>query len=198
MRFALRSTRFTLARVAQTYSAELPQRKYSFASRTPFALTAEYYWLMRSSAVCAQVGVVAQSRFFGVCLFALRLTNSKRIASAEWARFSIRAVSAADAHRIGFEAIEPEQRAMLSTPIPSEPMLLAQSGVADLLDLAAARSRAPSTAAQTGLLVPSSAIAQPRVQVRFISRHYTSLHHVRKPTGACSRVRVVSTARGRV
>jgi hypothetical protein len=132
---------------------------------------------MRSSAVCAQVGVVGQSRFFRACLFALRLTSSKRIASAEWARFSIRAVSAADAHQ-GVEA-EPEQRAMLSTPIPSEPMLLAQSGVADLLDLAAARSRAPSTAAQTGLHVPSSAIAQPRVQVRLISRHYTSLHLVR-------------------
>jgi hypothetical protein len=122
--------------------------------------------------------VVGQSRFFRVCLFAIRLTNSKRIASAEWARFSIRAVSAAG-ERKGLEAIEPEQRAMLSTPIPSEPMLLAQSGVADLLDLAAARSRAPSTAAQTGLHVPSSAIAQPRVQVRLISRHYTSLHLVR-------------------
>ena len=152
---------------------------------------------MRSSAVCAQVGVVGQSRFFRVCLFALRLTSSKRIASAEWARFSIRAVSAAG-ERKGLEAIEPEQRAMLSTPIPSEPMLLAQSGVADLLDLAAARSRAPSTAAQTGLHVPSSAIAQPRVQVRLISRHYTSLHLVRYPTGACSRVRVVFTARSRV
>ncbi len=122
--------------------------------------------------------MVGQSRFFRVCLFAIRLTNSKRIASAEWARFSIRAVSAAG-ERKGLEAIEPEQRAMLSTPIPSEPMLLAQSGVADLLDLAAARSRAPSTAAQTGLHVPSSAIAQPRVQVRLISRHYTSLHLVR-------------------
>ena len=107
--------------------------------------------------------MVGQSRFFRVCLFALRLTNSKRIASAEWARFSIRAVS--DAQK---GEAEPEQRAMLSTPIPSEPMLLAQSGVADLLDLAAARSRAPSTAAQTGLHVPSSAIAQPRVQVRLI------------------------------